>query len=523
MHYEASRSLSPLRRFAPGHLPHDTPSRPGLQPRGFRFGSLIAAALCAVAPLAHAAPWADVGDSQLRSDIEQLAAAGVIENVTTQWPIPWGRLLDRLTPDNPVLSGAPMYVQEAAERVRLQAGSQMMPDTVGASISIDGTNSPELVRGFDALGLSNEQGQASLSWNGEATAVRISAGAQSHNRFDHETLLLDGSFIAHQFGNTALYIGEITHWWGPGWISALSESNNAHPIPQLGITRINPEPFHTRWLSWLGPWQAEFFVGWLNGPRSARNTLLDGLHMSINPLPGLELGVARLDELCGAGHPCNPAKSYFDLSNSNSHPSTTNDEGNIDIKYDGTLGTLAYSVYLQFMNEDTNPFLHSGTSHLAGFTTWQPVGDTRVRITAEWADSVATTNIFSFGDYIYTFAYNDYKYVDGMRYFGRAFGFSLDDDSRLDTLQLSWTGAYSITWTLTYDHADVSNMHDGFLSASIANPLTTAPVAINLGEVRAGIPLGRFTIDAALRYQDDQPRPDHGHLTSGELRVRYDL
>ncbi|HTY51525.1 MAG TPA: hypothetical protein VMB48_17700, partial [Steroidobacteraceae bacterium] len=57
----------------------------------------------------------------------------------------------------------------------------------------------------------------------------------------------------------------------------------------------------------------------------------------------------------------------------------------------------------------------------------------------------------------------------------------------------------------------------------VGNVLTTAPVAINLGEVRAGFPLGRFTIDAALRYQDDQPRPDHGPLTSGELRVRYDF
>ncbi|HTY50340.1 MAG TPA: hypothetical protein VMB48_11690, partial [Steroidobacteraceae bacterium] len=61
---------------------------------------MLAAALCVAGPLAHAAPWADVGDAQLRSDIEQLAAAGIIANITTQWPIPWGGLLDRLTPDN---------------------------------------------------------------------------------------------------------------------------------------------------------------------------------------------------------------------------------------------------------------------------------------------------------------------------------------------------------------------------------------------------------------------------------------
>ncbi len=50
----------------------------------------------------------------------------------------------------------------------------------------------------------------------------------------------------------------MTHWWGPGWISALALSNNARPIPQIGISRIDTSPFKTKWLSWMGPWQAEF-------------------------------------------------------------------------------------------------------------------------------------------------------------------------------------------------------------------------------------------------------------------------
>jgi hypothetical protein len=58
-----------------------------------------------------------------------------------------------------------------------------------------------------------------------------------------------------------VYAGHMTHWWGPGWISALSMSNNAHPIPQIGFSRIDTKPSDSPWLSWMGPWQAEFLSG----------------------------------------------------------------------------------------------------------------------------------------------------------------------------------------------------------------------------------------------------------------------
>jgi hypothetical protein len=134
----------------------------------------------------------------------------------------------------------------------------------------------------------------------------------------------------------------------------------------VGVERLDTAPFHSPWLSWIGPWQMEFFAGWLNGPRVARNTLYDGLRVSFNPLPGLEIALARTDELCGEGHPCKPLATYFDFQNAPGHPSRTNDEGTIDLRYAGMLGQHPYSLYTQVMNEDTNPLWHSGTSHLVG-------------------------------------------------------------------------------------------------------------------------------------------------------------
>ncbi len=52
----------------------------------------------------------------------------------------------------------------------------------------------------------------------------------------------DDTYIAQQIGGVAVYAGYLTHWWGPGWISALSLSNNASPIPQIGISRLGTTP-----------------------------------------------------------------------------------------------------------------------------------------------------------------------------------------------------------------------------------------------------------------------------------------
>ena len=471
---------------------------------------------------ARAAPWAEVGDAQLRSDIETLAMAGVIDNLTTEWPVPWTRILDRLA-DSAALSGQPSWVVDAAQRIRHQAASQMSPDTTSFSSYLDATNAPEVVRGFDALGRENVQTQGILAWNGESTFIQLAAGLQSHDHFDSQTVLPDGTYIAKQFSGVAVYAGYMTHWWGPGWISALSLSNNARAIPQIGISRLGSSPFKTKWLSWMGPWQAEFFVGVLRSDLLSGNTLIDGLRFNFNPAPGLDIGLERMDESCGHDHPCNPL-NYFNFTNSNAHPSKTNDQGDIDIKYSHALGAVDLSAYLQFMNEDSNPIYHSASSHLAGITGWLPVGHTRVRITAEFTDSIATTDIFSFGDYIDGAAYNDSKYIGGMRYRDRALGFSLDDDSKLATLQVGWLGAYNVTWTLSYHHADINAVPPASPTSSYLNFVSPAAVPISIGEARASFPLlDHFTVDIEARYSSDQPRPAHGPQGAGEVRLKYSL
>src|SRR6188472_1141973 len=91
---------------------------------------------------ADASPWAEVGDNQLRADIELLQAVGVVNDVTIQWPLPWESLLQDLSGAR--LAAQPASVQAAASRVLAQVQAATAPG-LSAWASLDVTNTPSIV------------------------------------------------------------------------------------------------------------------------------------------------------------------------------------------------------------------------------------------------------------------------------------------------------------------------------------------------------------------------------------------
>jgi len=499
--------------------------------RSWRTPIAACVALLAIFVTGHAraTPWAEVGDLQLRSDIEVLAAAGLVDNVTMQWPMPWGGIVASLEKVDS-LEGQPEYVREAAERVEEKARREVQTDRMTYDLSADFTNAPAVVRDFGAMGRQDVQGSIAAEWTGNNTAIRVQVGGQTLNRYDHQSLMFDGSYLAQRIGNVALYVGYQTHWWGPGWDTALSLSNNARPFPQIGYRRLSTKAFTWPILRWLGPWNHEMFFGVFDDPRTARNTLFHGTRFEFNPFKGFEFAIARLTEFCGTGHPCNPL-DLFNVRNSAAHQSKTKDEADIDVRYTNTFEGYTYEIYNQEMNRDTGPFVHSDTSHLFGASIWVPVRNTAVRFTAEYADTISTENFFSFGKDIYGLTYSDFKYTDGWQYRGRTLGSSLDTDSRLASLHASWLGPAGITYELTYYRAWIASPQTAVGHVGVVGPLppasgnlvTTAPVAIDIGEARLKVPLHNLSLEVAVRLQDDQPRPDKGFQAAGELSINYRL
>jgi hypothetical protein len=485
-----------------------------------RAGSICCVTALIFAAAAHAGPWAEVGDAQTRSDVELAAAYGLVNNVTMQWPMPWTGIMAQLQ-DEHRIAELPPEVREAATRLLAKGADDLHVGRARADLTVDVTNAPATVRGYDGLGRTKAESQVDYEYLSSATALRLAVGAKKSTTGDSQTLVLDSSYIAHRIDGMIVYAGYLSHWWGPGWISALSLSNNMRPMPQIGVSRVETEPSSWWLLNWMGPWQAEAFIGILDGPRIARNTGYVAIHVAFNPLPGFEIGMSRTTEICGSGHDCRPLVDYFTFSNDPSHVNETNDQGSIELRYTGTALSHPYALYAQFMNEDTNPIIHSATSKVAGATVWLPVDGMLGRFTLEYANSIPTTDIWGNGT-LHGAAYNNWDFVDGMRYRGRSLGFSLDSDSILYSAQASLIDDAQRTWTVAYHRADVSSSAN-----SRFNVVTTAPVQFNALEAKLSMPLrwGEYAahVDVASRWQDDQPRPQSGSQFGFEVAFRVGI
>ena len=349
---------------------------------------------------AQAAVWTAADNAQLRSDIEILAGAGVVDGIVTQWPLPWAGLLNRLETKG-ALTNQPAYVVAAAQRV-LEQGKAETGNGFHAQVSVDATNDPSFVRGFDATGRQKIQTQFAADMRlSSSTLLHLSIGLQGGNpykpppppngvptfdhesgyvssgyflddRADHQTLIFDGSYLAQNIGNSVIYAGYLPHWWGPGWMSSLMMSTNARPFPQIGISRLSTEAFSWPILRWLGPWQAEFLVGVLDGPGATQNILTDSLRFAFNPISGLELGFSRTQLLCGTGHPCKPVVAFFTVNHDVSHPDNSNSAGQFDFRYGNSIAGVPFSVYMQNMFMDAGFPKLEDDSNVFGASVWIP-------------------------------------------------------------------------------------------------------------------------------------------------------
>lgn len=477
----------------------------------------------AATPAFAGEPWLEVGDSSLRSDVEILAAHGLIDGPTTTWPLPAGGILAGLS-DPDAIKQQPAYVQAAAARVLAALDHNGVAGSVDARL----TNQPDVVRGFDAQARNQSDLSAGAAWNGDGLNAQLKVGEQSRVDGQQGRFALDGSYVSGRIDNWLVYGGLVDQWFGPGWNSSLILSNNARPFPKIGIMRDDPHAFETPWLSWFGPWQINLFGGVLDDPRVASDPVYIALRVSIMPVTGLELALTRDLMACGSGHKCDPATSFFHFDNSDANPNNDADASTIEAKYTHAIGPVLVSPYAQFYNRDTGPFVHSFTSHLYGTSFAGPFGDqgSRWRFTAEYTDSLPSLDFLGGGN-LYGPAYNSYRYPgDGLRFDGRALGFSLDSDSKLLSLAASLTDTRNWTYRLTYYQAQISSsqLSNGtgqYDPANAFNAVSARPVRINELEAGMTVPIDGISLTGTLRGQDRQVFPQTGATATAEVDVSY--
>lgn len=455
---------------------------------------------------AMASPWAEAGDRQLRSDIELLSRHGLISGPVTAWPIPWKQITARLRvdPEKPL----PVSVRSALYRVYDKMPKEEDIGSPRLSLEARATNRAKIGRDFGDSARDELDGRASVELSGRTLSGRLSVGYQGNDSGDH--LAFDDSYLAAALGNWTLYGGWVDHWWGPGWSSSLILSTNARPTPRVGIMRLDPKPFETKWLNWLGPWQFNLFAGKLDDKEQyIPNPYTIGMRLTINPIRNLEIGLSRTIMICGQGQRCDLSTwgkalaGGFGLDNPRYDGlarDASNQLGGFDIKYGFAVGDETFmTLYGQMIGEDswkTIP-VPNKYSALAGLSLDGPWGNEGAswRLIGEYSDTVA----FLSPGRQYNVTYNHFRYLSGYRYHGVSMADRWDGDSKAVYVSGLLTDKDGWTYRLGYQYARV-NIDDAGL-----NGVSLSYEKINLLESGLTIPSPLGTVGLNLWVQDDSP------------------
>ncbi|MEM9286915.1 MAG: capsule assembly Wzi family protein [Pseudomonadota bacterium] len=486
-----------------------------------RFFIAIVATLCGVLlpTLSHSEVWTSVDDRVLRSDLALLADAGILKGPLASWPVNWSQVrgaLDRV--DRTQLA---RHVNDAVLRIE-----RVMPSRRhrgwGVEVDVAATNRETLIRsyGAQARGDYDAQGRLLGQWGGTHLAVSVGLQDEPFGR----NLTFDNAYLAQEFGNWIAYIGTVERWWGAGWNSALMFSTSARPQPQIGIRRNSPDPFKSKWLSWLGSWSVEAFLSWQDesGGRFD-NDLIAGLRADIQPFKGFTFSVKRALQLCGNDRPCGFSTwidSLFPVDNAD-NTGTLDEPGNqmagFDARYGTTIGRVAWSVYGEIVGEDETDLVISKLATLWGTRFAGPWGNdgSRWDFIFEYADTLTDRSFFK--PLQANVLYQNFIYSDGWRYRGRSLGASQDNDTRLITATGQLTDARNRFYRLTAHHADINTDGTGAHSVSL-NAET-----INILELETIWPTMIGDVRAEVRFQDDKPNtPDRSPFT-GAFEISYQI
>ncbi len=392
--------------------------------------------------LAHSAiaasvPWTPSAAG--RNAIQVLIDDGGLALTATQWPLPRDAVqqaIDALPADlAPALADARALVQaelRAQKKVRGGTTVRGRRDAL-AGFGDDATPGSSLQLRSGEL----DGPHLAMQIGGRLDTVSDDGGHASTARLDDSAVAVDA------FGVQAQAWAHRS-WWGPGWQSALPLSNNAPPLDGIGFQRAAVVPSKSPWLSWLGPWNMDFFVARTLGeaPGLGSNPLVSGLRLTARPLSNVEIGLTRMVQFGGQGH--RETLGSFERAVVGDHqniqdPQKANmDSGNGLAGYDLRVrcpGGVRCAVYAQAEGEDDRKHLPFEFMEVFGTEAWSVDGVTRMFFElAELGCRDAWNRAPARGC-----AYRNHAYPGGYTGSDRWLGASAGPDTRL--LTLGWVNS----------------------------------------------------------------------------------
>jgi len=457
-------------------------------------------------------PWLPPGDTLLRSDIQLLADSGVLRVPITTWPLSWSNIDAAV--DNASIADLDSVVAQALQRIRDRLRVERRTGSAGIEGWLAASSEPRVIRNFENTPREKGEIGARMAWMGQRFAAKIETRTIS-NPSDQDSFRLDGSYVGMAVGNWMLSLGYPEQWWGPGWDGSLILSTNARPAPQISINRNLSTPFESRWLRWVGQWSLTSFMSQLDDNRFIEDAMLFGLRVTATPLSGLEIGLSRSAQWCGAGRPCD-AEAFSNLLLGRDNVGVNvakgqepgNQLGGMDLRWASPVGHLPYAVYLQWIGEDSRqggPQIGSWLRQL-GVEFWGkgPGRGWQHRTHAEVADTMCREGGIGFGGAKPHCAYSHYIYQTGYRYRERPIGHGIDGD-RL---------SYSVGSTLLDSRGNSLSVlarriaGHNVQGSLLAIPKKMAELSVSyrrqfsLGSLSVGVEYSRFRQDSAESATD---------------------
>ncbi|MFQ5346361.1 MAG: capsule assembly Wzi family protein [Rhodothalassiaceae bacterium] len=501
----------------------DRSSRGGNLGAGLLGAVLFALVLALVARPLAAEPWVEPGDAQLRRDIELLAAFRVIDGPVISWPLSWAQISAGLAASGERVY--PPHVEAAIARVKAHMPKAADYRRIGRELRGAVTSNAPLVRGFDAV--AREDGEVSLSLDKHWSSTYVKATIGWRDDQVGNDIHYDNSYIAQAWGNWVFYAGTPEQWWGGGYDGGFLISTNARPLPRVGFQRLNPKPFQTKWLSWLGNWNIIVSLGRLEKNRGDfARPLLWETRLELSPIDGLDIGLSRTFILCGRTRQCTPgtfARAFtpfgrFDNTGTNNEPG--DQIANVDLRYGGHWGGIAYAFFGTLIAEDKNPPIVSKYSGQLGMTlngySDAYALDWGLRIEASDSQAHSFFGLTTGPEKEPNVTFNHFLFTDGYTFRDRTIGFSLDTDSRLLTIEGTALDAGQRSYWLRYRHAIVNETNR-------KNVISANREGINIAEAGVALPTPYGDLRLELRAMDDRPNTPGRHKgrVEAEASIRF--
>ena len=406
-----------------------------------------------LSPAAHAAnPLIPAGDVSLRHDIQLLADTGIIRGPVTSWPLAWGPILTDINrmDSNRQLNRA---ISSAMARVRQRAAWETRVGELQYRAGLAAAENPSRIHSFADTPRESGEITAGVSWIGDRFSVELNGQAVTSPE-DGEEFRADGSHLAVAIGNYSIALSTLDRWWGPGWDGSLILSNNARPIPAVTIDRTFTDPFTTKWLSWIGPWDVSVLFGQFESDREVPNAQFFGFRFNFRPIPSLEIGLSRTAQWCGEGRPCDFdtfGKLLIGRDNvGGSGIDRDNEPGNqlagLDFRWAFSTFELPLAIYGQFIGEDEAggfPSKYLGQGGIEASGSWRDRWSWR-----GFGELAITKCRFYQSDADYNCAYNHSIYRTGYRHRGRSVGHGSDNDARILSTGLFLVDEADTQWQL---------------------------------------------------------------------------